>query len=1000
MRAMPPGTANPGLYLLDAYALIFQVFHAIPGMSSPSGLPTNALFGFTRDLLFLRNEVRPDYLLCAFDVAGPTFRDELYPEYKAHRAPMPDDLQLQVPEIHKLLEAMGVPVVGVTGYEADDVIATLATAGERQGFDVFICTSDKDARQLLDDRIRIYNLRKREVFDRASLERDWGVRPDQVVDLQALTGDAVDNVPGVPGIGVKTGAKLLQEYQTLENVLAACEAAQSVAAVPASGKRSAGTSRRSALSPRLIENVCAMGDKIALSRRLVRLATDVPLEITWERWRIQEWDADRLLALFREWGFHRFADQVRMVEAGNPKSEIRNPKSEIRNVVVGPENGEQIQGELFPFGANTSVETGPVAEPAVDRMPLAECRYELVNTPEKFQVFLKALRKQKRFAIDLETTSLEPRKAEIVGFATSWQPGEAWYLAVRGPAGEPVLDPAKTLADLQPILEDPAVAKVNQNIKYDRMVLRQQGVVLAGVAGDPMVADYLLHAGERNHSMDSLARLHLHHEVIPITDLIGKKGKKQLRMDEVPTAKVAVYSGEDADVAWRLCDLLEPELEQQSLKRPAARRPKAADKTYLYDDLEVPLIEVLAELEFNGIRLDVPLLRRLGEQMAQELTAIEKEIYRLAGREFNIASLKQLRQVLFDELKLPVQRRTGITSEASTDQASLERLAAVKSNPGHEVPKKILEHRRIAKLKGTYVDALPELVNPATGRIHTSFNQTVAATGRLSSSDPNLQNIPVRREEGQQIRQAFVPEAGWILLTADYSQVELRLLAHFCGDPGLKQAFAEDHDIHAAVAAQIFNVAEKDVTREMRRAAKTVNFGVIYGISAFGLAPRLEITKEEATRFIDAYFQRYPKVLEYQTRLLAECRRNRYVSTILGRRRLFDPKGIRPNSTYQQRNQPEREAINMEIQGSAADLIKVAMLNVYHRLRRERRRTRMLLQIHDELVFEMPPEELQPVSALVAEEMTSALGSLLTVPLKVDLAAGPNWLDVEELSAA
>jgi DNA polymerase-1 len=1021
---MPPGKANPCLYVIDAHALIFQVFHAIPGMSSPRGLPTNALFGFTRDLLFLRNDVRPDFLLCAFDVAGPTFRDELYPEYKAHRSPMPDDLQLQISEIHKLLEAMRIPVIGQPGYEADDLIATVATAAERQGFDVFICTSDKDARQLLDDRIRIYNLRKREVFDRAALQRDWGIRPDQVVDLQALAGDAVDNVPGVPGIGVKTAAKLLQEYQTLDNVLAACDAARSVAAVPAGGKRAAAAKPRGALSPRLVENVCAVGDKIALSRQLVRLATDVPLKIDWDAWRLQDWDAARLLALFREWGFHRFADQVRAA-GGNRPSAIGPPGGEAGASVTV--DSPSVQGELFPYGANVAGDVAPPTEPAdsrqpiaesrppaADRMPLAGCRYELVNTPEEYRTFLKALRKQKRFAIDLETTSLEPRRADVVGYAVCWQPGEAWYLAVRGPAGEPVLDPDRTLAELRPILEDPSVAKVNQNIKYDLIVLRQQGVAVAGVAGDPMVADYLLHAGERNHSMEVLAQQYLHHDVIPITDLIGKKGKKQLRMDQVPTARVAVYAGEDADVAWRLCDLLEPELQERGWKRPAGdrrsaigrrlsaadhRAPSAERRIYLYDDLEIPLIEVLAELEFNGIRLDVPLLRRLGGQMERELKDIEKEIYRLAGHEFNIASLKQLRQVLFDELKLPVQRRTGITSEASTDQATLERLAALKDNPAHEVPKKILEHRRIAKLKGTYVDALPELVNPATGRVHTSFNQTVAATGRLSSSDPNLQNIPVRREQGQQIRQAFVPQEGWVLLTADYSQIELRLLAHFCGDPGLRHAFALDHDIHASVAAQIFNVPEKDVTRNMRRVAKTVNFGVIYGISAFGLAPRLEISKEEAARFIDAYFQRYPKVLEYQTRLLEDARRNGYVATLLGRRRPFDPKGIRPDSTYQQRNQPEREAINMEIQGSAADLIKVAMLNVFRRLRREERQARMLLQIHDELVFEVPPEELKAVGALVAEEMSGALAPLLSVPLKVDLAAGPNWLDVEELPA-
>jgi DNA polymerase-1 len=462
--------------------------------------------------------------------------------------------------------------------------------------------------------------------------------------------------------------------------------------------------------------------------------------------------------------------------------------------------------------------------------------------------------------------------------------------------------------------------------------------------------------------------------------LIGKKGKSkpQLRMDEVATDRVAEYSGEDADVAWRLCARLEPELSAGGLAK-------------LYDELEVPLIQTLAELEYNGVRLDVPLLRRMSADMTRQLANIEREIYELAGHPFNIASLPQLRQVLFDELKLPVQRKTGITGAASTNQETLERLA-----PLHPLPRKILEHRAIAKLKGTYVDALPELVNPDTGRVHASFNQTVAATGRLSSSDPNLQNIPIRTELGGQIRQAFVPAEGWVLLTADYSQVELRLLAHFSADEELRRAFAEDRDIHSAVAAQIYGVPEAEVTPAMRRVAKTVNFGVIYGMSAHGLAARLEIGRDEAGRFIDAYFAQYPKVLVYQTHLLDECRRTGYVGTILGRRRAIT--GIRPNSTYQQRNQPEREAINMEIQGSAADLIKLAMLKIHRRLGAEKRRARMLLQIHDELVLESPPDELPALAALVREEMENALP--LEVPLKVDLAAGPNWLEVEEVDVA
>jgi DNA polymerase-1 len=1004
---MPSGTLNPCLYLVDAHALIFQVFHAIPAMSSPSGMPTNAVYGFTRDMLFLHTDVRPDYLLCAFDVAGPTFRDQLYPEYKAHRAPMPDELQLQIPEIYKLLEALRIPVAGQPGYEADDVIATVATAAAGKGLDVFICTSDKDARQLINDRIRIYNLRKHEVFDRAALERDWGIAPEQVVDLQTLTGDSVDNVPGVAGIGVKTAAKLLQEYKTLERLLAA------VAEDEESGRQGdketrrqgdkekqargsvAVTSRpRACLTPRLAANLQAAAGTVDLSRQLVRLATDVPLAIDWEGWRLRDWDAPRLLALFKEWGFHRFADQVRAQRPAvtSPPAPVNGQRSAVANQEA--DDKEPKQGELFPFGANS--EEAGLADSASDyglrTTDSWRATYHLVDTPEKFEAFARALKQQKRFAIDLETTSLEPRRADIVGFAVCWQPGEAWYLPVRGPAGAALLDPARTLAELRSVLENAAVTKINQNIKYDMLVLRQHGVTLAGVAGDPMVANYLLQAGERSHSMETLARQHLRHEVIPITDLIGK-GKKQLCMDEVPTARVAEYSGEDADVAYRLCDILEPQLNGAQI---AGRGATDSALRVLYDDLEIPLIEVLAELEFNGIRLDVPRLQRLGEEMEAELKGIERDIYRLAGHEFNIASLKQLRQILFDELKLPVQRRTGITNEASTDQETLERLAAL----GHELPRLILRHRQIAKLKGTYVEALPAVVNPNTGRVHASFNQTVAATGRLSGSDPNLQNIPIRTELGGQIRQAFVPEPGWHLLTADYSQVELRLLAHFSGDTGLRQAFAEDHDVHASVAAQIFGVAENDVTPQMRRVAKTVNFGVIYGISAFGLAPRLGIERDKATAFIQAYFRRYPKVEEYQTKLLVDCRKNGYVSTILGRRRLFDPKAIRANSTYLQRNQAEREAINMEIQGSAADLIKVAMLNIYRRLRREQQRARMLLQIHDELVFEVPPEELQAVGALVQEEMTQALASKLTVPLKVDLAAGRNWLDVEEVSPA
>jgi DNA polymerase-1 len=946
---MASSSATGSLYLVDAHALIFQVFHAIRGMTSPSGLPTNALFGFVRDMLFLR-DLRPDYLLCAFDRAEPTFRSDLYPEYKAHREAMPDDLQLQIPLIHQALEALAIPVVSVPRFEADDIMATVARAGAERGLDVHLCTSDKDCRQLITDRVRLFNLRKQQMFGRDELLADWGIRPDQVVDLQALVGDSVDNVPGVPGIGLKTAAQLLQKYDTIEGILANVD-------------NISGAKRQ--------QNLREMGPRVAVSRPLVKLRDDIDMSLNWDAWRLRELDAPRLRKMFQEWGFHSLARQMASAPADKPVQKELFPAEE----------------ELFPFGANA-----PAGTPTDSSAPAATLRgdYRLVDRPAKLKDFLAKLKKQKRIAFDLETTSLQPLAADIVGLAFCWQAGEAYYLPLRGPEGEARLDD-KALEKLRGILEDPAVAKVNQNIKYDWLVLRGRGLNPQGIAGDSMVADYLLHAGERSHNLEDLARRYLNHQVIPITDLIGKKGRKQPQrcMDEVPIAQVCTYAGEDADVAWRLCELLENQLKQ-------AGTEGGSPLAQLYEEVEVPLIEVLAELEYNGVRLDVPLLKRLSVEMGEQLEVIEKEIYQLAGHPFNIGSLVQLRKVLFEELKLPVQGRTGITGAASTDQETLEKLAAL-DQPGSALPRKILEHRRIAKLKSTYVDALPEMVLPATGRVHASFNQTVAATGRLSASDPNLQNIPVRREQGQQIRQAFLPAEGWLLLTADYSQIELRLLAHFCGDDELRRAFAEDRDVHSAVASQIFGVPEAEVSDAQRRMAKTVNFGVIYGISPPGLAQRLEISRDEAARFIQAYFARYPRVEEYQRRLLEKCRQTGHVTTLLGRRRAFDPTAIRDNSTYQQRSQAEREAINMEIQGSAADLMKLAMLQVYRRLAHEKHPARLLLQIHDELVFETPPERLHDLAGLVREEMTTPVARRLgieAVPLRVDLAAGPNWLDV------
>jgi DNA polymerase I len=944
------------LYLVDAFSLIFQVFHALPEMTSPSGLPTNALFGFTKDMFFLRNDKKPDFLVVCFDAPGKTFRDEMYADYKANRGPMPDDLQLQIALIQDMLEAMRIPVLALEGYEADDLIATLATAGAAQGTDVFICSSDKDCRQLLSDRIKIFNLRKREVFDANTLQADWGVRPEQVIDYQTLVGDSVDNVPGVEGVGPKTASKYLQDYGTIENLIAHVNDLK--------GKKK--------------ENLQAFLPNLERTRKLVTLDRQVPVPLAWDQWPVRPWNGPKLLELFRTWGFRGFAEQVRAT---------------IKDVAV--EAASQIvQGSLF------SDDSAGASPPKAADWPH---EYHLVNTPKDFAAFLKQLQKQTRFAIDLETTSLDAHQADIVGIAICWKPGEAWYLAVRGPAGEPVLDPDETIAQLKPILEDAAVGKLNQNIKYDWQVFKTAGVHMLGIVADSMLADYLLHAGTRNHNLDSLAMDHLGHRNISITELIGK-GKNQIRMDQVPTAKVAEYAGEDADVAWRLCEKLEPMLAAVGFKRSEhdARASDGAEslarasssELFLYDDLEIPLITVLAEMEYAGIRLDMPLLERMSKEMDASLAKLEEAIHALAGCKFNINSVPQLRDILFTQMKFKPIKKTGIGGESSTDQETLEALAN-QDHPMVELPRKLLEHRKITKLKGTYVDALPALVNPLTGRVHASFNQTVAATGRLSSSEPNLQNIPIRSEMGGQIRQAFLPQEGWRLLTADYSQIELRLLAHFSNDKALQKAFAEELDIHALVAAEIFSVALKDVTETMRRAAKTVNFGVIYGISAPGLAARLNLTVQEGVNFIDAYFTKYPLVQEYQDNLLKACREQGFVQTILGRRRQIE--GVRAMTSYRSRNQPEREAINMQIQGSAADLIKVAMLNIQRRLKSERLEARMLLQIHDELVFETPAEDEKALVKLVHDEMTRALAERLQVPLRVDMSVGANWMDTCEV---
>jgi DNA polymerase-1 len=970
---MPDPASAGSLYLLDAHGLIFQMFFGVKGgMSTSDGRPTNAVFGVTRALMDLYDR-GADYLIATLDDKAPTFRDQIDSNYKAHRDPPPDELLRQEPLIHQVMEAMRIPFLIVPGYEADDIMATVSTEAAARGLEVFLCTSDKDCRQLITDRVKVLNLRKTDgadMLDAAGVLADWGVRPDQVVDFQALVGDSVDNVPGVPGVGPKTASKWLQAYGTLDNIIVNADQ------VPAGPKIKAA-----------LKDAIANGN-LAKSKSLVTLDRNVPIQMDWEGWRRRDWDGPRLLELFHEFGFRTFADRVRRTLGASGAR---------RNAAALEAAGLQAAGGAESSGAaleRTPGSARPAKPGSIDLLSIIGesnettqaptlvdnwdySGYRLIDSPETFDQFLADLQQQKRFVFDLETTGLDPISAEIVGLAFCWTPGAAYYLPVRAPADDAKLDVNAVLAALKPIFEDSSIGKVNQNIKYDLMVLRERGIELANVSGDPMIAHYLLEPGARSHGLDDLTREFLNHTNITIEELIGK-GKKQIVMDAVPTAKVRDYACEDADTALRLAERFEPHLEPAGLLK-------------LYNELELPLIHVLADLELTGIRINTPFLNKLGAEMADEMQLLETEIHTLAGHPFNIASLKQLQIVLFDELKLPVQKRTGIKNEPSTDQESLERLAAL----GHELPKKLVAYRQLAKLKGTYVDVLPTLVNKKTERIHTSFNQTAAETGRLSSSDPNLQNVPARTEQGAQLRKAFIPKEGWQLVTADYSQIELRLLAHFCGDETLQAAFAQDRDVHTAVAAEIFKVPEDEVTKSQRGLAKTVNFGVIYGMSAVGLAVRLSIPRQEAERFINAYFGRYPKVLAYQDALLARCRKTGYVATILGRKRRFNPSAIRPRSSYQGRNQAEREAINMEIQGSAADLLKRAMLNVAARLKHQKLAAKMLLTVHDELVFEAPPSEVAVVAAIAREEMTGAMK--LDVPLKVDVAAGPNWLDVEDL---
>ena len=887
------------LYVIDGHALLYQSFYAISQMSGPGGQPTNAIFGFLSTLLKICREKSPTHLAVAFDHRAPTFRKEIFDDYKATRRVIPDELVTQIEPVMKILSAMRIPVYSVAGYEADDVIGTVAKRAQDDVDEVVIVSRDKDARQLLSDKVRMYDSRNDEYLDVAGLIAVDGITPGQVVDMMALAGDTSDNIPGVPGVGPKTAAALVREHGDMESVLAAALDMKE-------------SKRRDAL-------IKHAGDA-RLSRRLVTIDCDVPLDFDLEACRTDgASDAGReeLFAVLAELGLRRFINEL--------------------------------------------------AAPDKDTVERA---YHTVRTRDEFETLLAQLAGARRVSVDLETTSSTPVAAEIVGVSLAWKEHEAFYIPVMCAFENDLLDVNDVLGRLAPILRSNTIEKVGQNIKYDMLVLGSYGVEIRNIAFDSMLASYLLDPGRRRHNIDDLAMDHLQIRKIPTKDLLGS-GKSQRRMDEVPLGAVAEYACEDADVALRLAGVLEPKIAEAGL----------AD---LLHNVEIPLIDCLAELERNGVSLDLDVLADLSKRLHKRLEQLAVEIHQCAGRPFNIDSPKQLSKILFDDMRLPARKKTK--TGYSTDSDVLSELAR-----DYALPRMIMEYRSVAKLLGTYVDTLPKMILPKTGRVHTSFNQTVTATGRISSSDPNLQNIPVRTEIGREIRRAFVPGSpGDVILTADYSQIELRVLAHLSRDDALIQAFENDEDIHRTVASEIFDVPADLVTSEMRSRAKAVNFGVVYGQTPYGLSRSVGIEVLEAEAFIKRYFEKYPGVADFIEETLEDARRIGYVTTLWNRRRYI--KGISPERKGQL-NLAERTAVNTRIQGSAADMIKVAMINIHRRIKQENRPSRMILQIHDELVFETPSGAVDTDAEMIRHEMAHAME--LSVPVKVDIASGANWLDAK-----
>ena len=890
---------RPRLVLVDGSSYLYRAFHALPALTNSKGRPTGAAYGMTTMLKRLKAEVAPELAAVIFDAKGKTFRDDLYPEYKANRPPMPEELRAQIEPIHALVRALGFPVLEVPGVEADDVIGTLAERGKKAGLDVLVFTGDKDMAQLVDDRVAMVNTMDDPVLDAAGVKGKFGVPPGSIVDYLTLVGDTVDNVPGVPKVGPKTAAKWLAQYGTLENLVAHADEVK--------GK--------------VGENLRASVDRIPLSKELVTILRDVPLD------------------------------------AGPLDLELREPDVETLKALYGELEFKTWLGELLDADG----------EPAAEALA---AEYETVLDEAALDRWIERLRAAPEIAFDTETTSLDYMRAELVGVSFSVEPGRAAYVPFGHdyPEAPAQLPRELVLEKLRPIIESERPAKIGQNLKYDMSVLARAGITLAGVAFDTMLESYVLDSTATRHDMDSLALKYLGHRTIHYEDIAGK-GAKQLSFNEIAIDDAGPYAAEDADVTLRLHRALRPRLEAHD------------SLAELCDRVEVPLVPVLSRVERNGVRIDVGRLNAQSAELAKRMHEIEASAHDRAGGPFNLGSAKQIQAILFDQLGLPVRAKTP-KGQPSTAESVLQELAFE-----HELPKLILEHRAMSKLKSTYTDALPACVNPGTGRVHTSYHQAVAATGRLSSSDPNLQNIPVRTREGRRIRQAFVADPGFRILAADYSQIELRIMAHLSGDRGLLDAFASGADIHRATAAEVFAGGDAGaVSDEQRRSAKAINFGLIYGMSAFGLARQLGIERGEAQRYVELYFSRYPGVKAFMDETRERAREQGFVETVFGRR-LYLPE-IRSGNVHR-RQYAERTAINAPMQGTAADVIKRAMLVLDTWITESKTPVRMIMQVHDELVFEVAREAVEDVTPHIRERMSGAAD--LAVPLVVDIGVGDNW---------